>query len=504
MSQSRPATDVDRMGALLDGRHACVRIVTDEEEHALGVVRDAAMGAVRDVRQWSAVRGVSDGLIQGSPEPQTENAAAGLFWFARDAVARSRPAVYVTLDLAGHLADERTLRALRELIQAMEGTGSTLVMIDSREDLPAVLHSYTTRLDLAPPGEEEIRELVFKTLREAHRDRAVTLDITRSQMEAVVRNLRGLSRRQVRRLVMDAIADDRTFSAGDLDDILTRKRRLVGAAGLLEFVQAPTDLEQIGGLGRLKGWLRDRERALTDEARVFGIDPPRGVLMLGVQGAGKSLCAKAIATAWRRPLLRMDPGVLYDRYIGESERRLREALRQAEMMAPVVLWIDEIEKAFASAASHSIDGGLSQRMFGTLLNWMQEHREPVFLAATANNIESLPPELLRKGRFDEIFFVDLPGREAREEIFRIHLRRRGRDPKAFDMAALTAASEGYSGAEIEQAVVAALHAAFSGGRPVDTARVLEALRTSPPLSVTMAERIADLRDWARERCVPAE
>ena len=226
--------------------------------------------------------------------------------------------------------------------------------------------------------------------------------------------------------------------------------------------------------------------------------------MLGVQGAGKSLCAKAIATAWQRPLLRMDTGALYDRFIGESERRLRMSLRQAERMAPIILWIDEIEKAFASAASRNIDGGLSQRMFGTLLTWMQEHQEPVFLVATANDIEALPPELLRKGRFDEIFFVDLPGKEVRGNIFAIHLKKRNREPEIFDLDQLAAASEGFSGAEIEQAVVSALHNAYAISREIDTAMILEAVKTSPPLSVTMAERVNSLRTWAKGRCVPAE
>jgi SpoVK/Ycf46/Vps4 family AAA+-type ATPase len=226
--------------------------------------------------------------------------------------------------------------------------------------------------------------------------------------------------------------------------------------------------------------------------------------MLGVQGAGKSLAAKAVATAWQRPLLRLDPGVLYDRYIGESERRLRDALKQAEMMSPIVLWIDEIEKGFASAASQSTDGGLSKRMFGTLLTWMQEHTAPVFLIATANDIEALPPELLRKGRFDEIFFVDLPALEPRAQIFAIHLKKRQRDPKKFDLPALAAAAEGYSGAEIEQAVISALHAAFAARAELTTKQILAALEASPPLSVTMAERVAALRRWAQGRCVPAD
>jgi SpoVK/Ycf46/Vps4 family AAA+-type ATPase len=226
--------------------------------------------------------------------------------------------------------------------------------------------------------------------------------------------------------------------------------------------------------------------------------------MLGVQGAGKSLAAKAVATAWQMPLMRMDVGALYDRYIGESERRLRDTLKQAEMMAPIVLWIDEIEKAFASAASRSVDGGLSQRMFGTLLTWMQERAGGVFTIATANDIEALPPELLRKGRFDEIFFVDLPAEDARGQIFAIHLKKRARDPAAFDLATLTAASEGHSGAEIEQAVLAALHTAFAAKQQLTTQHVLDALAASPPISVTMRERIAALRQWAKGRCVPAD
>jgi SpoVK/Ycf46/Vps4 family AAA+-type ATPase len=228
------------------------------------------------------------------------------------------------------------------------------------------------------------------------------------------------------------------------------------------------------------------------------------VLLLGVQGAGKSLAAKAIATAWTRPLMRLDPSALYDKYVGESEGRLRDALRQAEAMSPVVLWIDEIEKGFASAAGQSTDGGLSRRMFGTLLTWMQEHTHPVFLVATANDIEALPPELLRKGRFDEIFFVDLPTREGRREVFEIHLRRRKQDPARFELGALADASEGFSGAEIEQAVIAALQEAYPTRAALTTERVLKEVRQSPPLSVTMRERIEALRGWAHGRCVPAE
>jgi SpoVK/Ycf46/Vps4 family AAA+-type ATPase len=279
---------------------------------------------------------------------------------------------------------------------------------------------------------------------------------------------------------------------------------LISAVGVLEFVDRPATLDDVGGLSRLKKWLREREAGLTIEGQAAGLEAPKGVLLLGVQGAGKSLSAKAIATAWQRPLMKLDPGVLYDRYVGESERRLREALRQAEAMAPVVLWIDEIEKGFASAASQSTDGGLSQRMFGTLLSWMQDRAAPVFLVATANNIDALPPELLRKGRFDEIFFVDLPGAEAREQIFKIHLRKRKQKIESFDLRVLVSESDGFSGGEIEQAVVAGVYSAFQEQRGMTTKDVEQSLRGTVPLSVTMRERISSLRTWARERCVMAE
>lgn len=521
MTDSPPKDNVARLIEALQSRCACVWIVTDEEEHALELVNEAAMALGWTVRRWSITTGVTDGLIAGGKtEPGTTNAGAAMAHLGR----LDGPILAVMLDLTGHLGDEATLRAARDLIQFYERSGAgRLVLIDHRETLPAVLRSYATRFQINPPDEGEIQKIVTATLRRVNSQRPITFKIGKKAMAGVVQNLHGLSRRQIDQVITDVVWSDREFSVEDLASILARKRQMLEADGLLEFVEAPASLDQLGGLGRLKNWLVEREQSLSDEARAYGIEPPRGILMLGVQGAGKSLCAKAIATAWRRPLLRLDPGVLYDRYVGESERRLRDALRQAELMAPVVLWIDEIEKAFASAASRSVDGGLSQRLFGTLLTWLQEHRRPVFVAATANDIEALPPELLRKGRFDEVFFVDLPGKAARKAILDIHLARRSCEVAKIDTAALAQQSEGYSGAELEQAVIAALHRAFArrmskargaGGSSageagkvtptVTTDDLREALDHSPPLSVTMAERVQALREWAAGRCVPAE
>ncbi len=494
-------TDRERLEQLIRSRHPLITIVTNEEAYALGLVRETALAMGRDLRLWSIIGGVRDGLVSGTPPiPETEHPAAAIYHLTHQL---ENPGVCVTLDLAGHLKDERTQRILRDLIQRFRKNEATLVTIDYSEAMPEVIEAEGSRFEISLPDEKELEQLVRATLRRLHKESRIEVDICRRAFRTAIRNLRGLTRRQAEQIIVDCVVEDRRFDAEDINTIIARKRQALSGAGLLQYVETPVDLGEIGGLRNLKRWLKHRQNAVSDAAVEYGLGAPRGVLMLGVQGAGKSLCAKAIATAWQRPLLRMDVGALYDRYVGESERRLRDALKQAEMVAPIVLWIDEIEKAFASAASRSTDGGLSQRMFGTLLTWMQEHEAPVFLVATANEIEALPPELLRKGRFDEIFFVDLPVKATRKQIFAIHLRKRRRDPDAFDLDVLATASDGFSGAEIEQAIISAMHDAFADKAELDTERIVEVLRNSPPLSVTMAERVDALRAWSKGRCMPA-
>ncbi|MGI9014384.1 MAG: AAA family ATPase [Phycisphaerales bacterium] len=499
---SSPLSDVDRFARLLHGRHAAVLIQTSEEQHAAGIVREAASRLRRRIMQWTAVKGAYEGFAVTSARKDSEHPAAALYHFAQEA---RRETVAIIFDLAGHAQqDARTLRAWRELVQRMQQEGGTVVLIEHAESIPSIIREEATLFDISLPEADEIQNIARSTLRSMKRDHPdVEVAITRSDFDLIVKNLAGLSRRQCEQIIRDTVIIDHTFDRDDLNHVLAEKRKLLHEGGLLEYVESPASLDDIGGLVHLKKWLAARSRSFDDKAASFGLTPPRGVLMLGVQGAGKSLCAKAIATGWKRPLLRMDPGALYDRYVGESERRLRECLRQAELMAPIVLWIDEIEKGFASAASQSTDGGLSQRMFGTLLTWMQEHTAPVFLVATANNIDALPPELLRKGRFDAVFFVDLPDAEVRKQIFAIHLRKRDRDVNAIDLDQLAQASSGYSGAEIEQSVLSAMHDSFASGGPLDTAMICAALEHSPPLSVTMREKLAILPQWAVGRCTPA-
>ena len=493
--------DVESFEKLVNAGYPCVSIVTHEENDAVEIVRQASMNLNRGLNIWSAGYGVRDGLLPDTgAENDTTTAAGGLAHFGNV----TQKSIFIALDAMEHVTKGLGLRVLRDTIKKMELNGNMLVLIDNKDEYPPVVKSYAKEFEISLPDAEELDDLVKYTLRNIHRKDPIEIGITKRGMDAIVRNLRGLSRRQAKQLICDAVAEDKRFDDDDVNLVMAGKRRMVQGDGLLEFVQTPLDLEEIGGMNNLKDWLTKRTKAFSKDAKEFGLEAPKGVLMLGVQGGGKSLCAKAVATAWQQPLLRLDVGSLYNSYIGESERNLRKALRQTEFMSPVILWIDEIEKAFASAASQSSDGGLSKRMFGTLLTWMQDHKEPVFVIATANDIEALPPELLRKGRFDEIFFVGLPKRKARRKIFEIHLKKRKRDVSKYDLDKLAESSKGFSGAEIEQAVVSALHDAYSDKVDMTTGMIVEVLKTSPPISVTMREKVAELYAWAEGRCVPAD
>ena len=358
------------------------------------------------------------------------------------------------------------------------------------------------RFSLALPGEPQLAKLVrdeaFVYSRE-HGGRRVEIDP--AALKAIVRNLMGLSLADARRIARQLIFRDGAIGAGDLPELAKLKFELLNREGLLHFEYDTAQFADVAGLARLKAWVAQRRAVFNGETAVAGLDPPKGVLLLGVQGCGKSLASKAIAGGFGVPLVRLDFGSMYDKYHGETERRLRESLRNAEALAPCVLWIDEIEKGLATSGS---DDGVSKRVLGYLLTWMAERKAKVFLVATANAVRELPAELLRKGRFDEIWFVDLPGPAVRAEIFRLHCQRRKIDWEGYELAALAEASAGFSGAEIEQAIVAALYAAHAEGVPVAQRHLEAELRGTRPLSVLMAEQVNALRAWASTRTVPAD
>lgn len=491
----------DELKLLIRSRHPIVLIETTDEERALALIARVAADLGRPMMEWSVTTGLRRRLPQaGGPVTSTESAKNALA-FVHDSTL---VALYVFKDLSPHLTGSTELRRLKDVHSRLLTRKSTLCLVETSQALPDAVRRLTVPFDVKWPSADELKTVVRETLEDVRTLNRVKVQLSQSQLDRVIRTLQGLTRREAARVVATALHDDYALSVDDLPKIADAKRKLLVQHGVLEPIPIDVSTDEIGGLNRLKRWLKERSGGFTERAKEFGLTPPRGFLLLGVQGCGKSLCAKIVAAFWRLPLLRLDPGVLYQKFVGETEARLRRALSQAEAMSPAVLWIDEIEKAFASATDSSADGGLSQRMFGSLLSWMQEHREPVFIVATANDITRLPPELLRKGRFDEVFFVDLPDESARAKIFAIHLQRRKRDPALFDLSRLAADSDGFSGAEIEQAIISALYGAFADKCDIDTDRLAREFKETRPLSVLMQEKLTALRSWAHERCVPAD
>jgi SpoVK/Ycf46/Vps4 family AAA+-type ATPase len=331
------------------------------------------------------------------------------------------------------------------------------------------------------------------------------LQLDAAGVDATSANLRGLTEEEAERAVSQALVTRYALCPETVTDVLEAKKQLLRHSGMLEFIEASDNMASVGGLENLKHWLQQRRGAWEDGAREFGLEPPRGMIVLGVQGCGKSLCARAVAGEWKLPLVKFDTSAVYDKYIGETEKRIRKVFQVAEGLAPCVLWIDELEKVFAGSGpdSASADAGVSSRLLASFLSWMQDRKAPVFVAATCNNVTVLPPELIRKGRFDELFFVDLPNQKERKQIFSIQLAKRKRNPADFDLEQVSAAAKGYSGAEIDAAVQGALFASYSEKKPLTSQSLIAALSHTVPLSTTRAEEIAALREWARTRAVPA-
>lgn len=509
--------EVNELAALLRTRAPLVLIETHEEPRILKLLERACNFENQLMMRWSIVDGLSRVLGTG----------AALSRDSLDVMARDGQSVYQTnnlLDCLKHIdkalqngvyvlcdahpafKDPVVARLIREIAMDHAKCARTLVLVSPNlEDLPTELLRLAVHFKPQLPSRDDIRSVLVQ---EAQAYAAQTGEKARGEPAAVdqlVMHLMGLEFDDVRRLVRQALRPDGEVDQHDVRRVLATKHKALGASGVLGFEQSEHKFDAVGGLSRLKHWVGLRRAPFLDAAAV-NVDRPRGVLLLGVMGAGKSLAARAIAGEWGVPLMRLDFGAIYDKFHGESERNLRAALAAAEGMAPCVLWIDEIEKGLSVGAGEQ-DGGVSRRVLGTFLTWMSErgaaHR-PVFVVATANDISTLPPELIRKGRFDEIFFVDLPAAPVREQIFSIHLKRRGLDAAVFDLAQLATQSDGYSGAEIEQAIVSAGLEARARAVPTAQEDVLRELARTRPLSVVMAERVHALRAWAQERAVLAD
>jgi hypothetical protein len=414
-------------------------------------------------------------------------------------------AIFILKDFHRQLDDATTCRLLRETAQDFGRQRRAMVLTGPSFQLPAELEKQVEYVDMTLPDRARLRAIAEETFHRLAETRSLKRTLDAAGMDALAANLTGLTEDEAERAVAQGIVAHYALCPEVVTDVLTSKKEMLRRSGMLEFIDAVNDLSTVGGLENLKKWLGQRRGAFGPGAAEFGLEPPRGVILMGVQGCGKSLAARAVAGSWKLPLVKLDTGAIFDKYIGETEKRVHKLFAVAEQLAPVVLWIDELEKVFAGSGpdSASADAGVSSRLLGEFLSWMQDRKAPVFVAATSNNVQVLPPELIRKGRFDEIFFVDLPNAVERHAIFALHIAKRKRDPKQFDLDALVAAAEGYSGAEIEAAVQASLYASFTDHKPLTTETILDAVRDSVPLATTRAEDIEQLRSWARDRAVAA-
>jgi len=498
-------SDEHDLEMLLMSHFPITTIQSHEERRALRLIKRVVGRTSRSLYTWSITEGLK--YQQGETLDFSTQAEIG----SRDYVAypvkepksvlskikdEMENAVVVLLDFHPYLDEPVIVRLLKEIAIDYRVRQNTIVMLSHAIEPPPELERLTANYSLSLPDSNRIAELIreeAKVWALKHENKKLKAD--KRAMELMIRNLQGLTTSDARRLIRNAIYHDGAITEEDLPALMKAKYELLGQEGVLSFEYETAKFADVGGFKKLVRWIEIRRTAFLDGAQST-LDVPKGIVLLGVQGGGKSLAAKAVAGVWEVPLLRMDFGALYNKFFGETEKNIRKSLHTAEMMAPCVLWLDEIEKGIATG---DYDSGTSRRVLGSLLTWMAENKKPVFIVATANDISALPPELVRKGRMDEIFFVDLPDHNIRREIFAIHLKKRGQNPEEFDLDRLAGSSEGFSGAEIEQAIVASLYAAQAGN--TDTGTILSELQQTQPLSVVMGEKIQELQEWAQGRTV---
>lgn len=491
-------TSVHEIQVLIHSSHPLLVMETVEEERVRNMLGTVAAKSSLRFFEWS----VTTGLVEPASGNDFQRITADPAGLLQHLGSIQIDAIFLLKDFAKHLDSVPHCRRFREILANLAKRRATVVITGSPIALPPDLESLALRFEISLPDEEELGRMVDVLLTVPGPISRLLIDIHPKDKIEIVRLLRGMTLNQARQAVAQILIEDGKFSAADLETLMKKKATLLREGGLLEFFPPSDNKAQLGGFGRLKEWLARAQVGFSQEARDLNLPAPKGVLIVGVQGCGKSLAAKCIAREWRLPLLKLDAGRLFDKFIGESEKNFRRAIQMAESMAPAVLWIDEIEKGMAPTGSSESDGGLSRRLFGTFLTWLQEKKKEVFVVATANDLMVLPPELLRKGRFDEIFFVDLPSDAERIEIWKIHLGLRKQDEKRLDLPKLVAATEGFSGAEIEQAVVASLYGALQKRAPLDTEILLAEISRTIPLSRSRAEDVARIRQMAKGRFVP--
>ncbi len=487
---------------ILRSRTPIIIIETRDEARILEILQSISISGSLDeympLFRWTVTDGLQRIDIVLEPQPLNSDPSDVL----KHIRAVAKPGIYVLLDFHPFLEDPVHVRLIKDICIRYREIARQIVLISHTVKLPSELESFSARFDMALPTEDERRKIIQRVADEWSRENPGSrVQADAKAYEMLIRNLAGLTYGDTEQLARNAIFVDGAITKSDLPGVMQAKYELLNRGGALQFEYDTARFNDVGGLTRLKEWLSQRKAVFRGDSSAAHLDAPKGILLLGVQGCGKSLAAKATAGIFGVPLLRLDFGAIYDKYHGETERKLRESLKTADVMSPCVLWIDEIEKGIAGRGGET---GTTQRVLGTFLTWMAEKKSQVFVVATANDISSLPPELVRKGRFDEIFFVDLPKMKVRKSILAIHLTRRDQSLKNFKLEPLAAATAGFSGAEIEQAVVAAFYAAHAQNEDLNTGHILHEVDHTRPLSIVMQEQIHALRTWADGRTVPCD
>jgi hypothetical protein len=487
---------------LIRARYPILYVITSEEMRVQNLLVDIAAKRQKKVFEWTS----SNGIQPAGASIQSHRGRNGS---TRDPLAaldqvieHVEPAIFLFKDFHPFLTKNNfaVIRKLKDIALHLKNSFKTIVLISPVMEIPAELDKEVTVINFPQPTKEDLAGLLDKIVAEVGERKQIQIQLDDDGRERLLQAALGLTLGEAENVFAKIIVQNQRLSGEHVSEVFAEKQQIIRKSGLLEYYAANEDFSNVGGLAVLKDWLNKRAAAFTDEARAFGLPAPKGILLLGVQGCGKSLCAKAVSRLWQLPLLRFDMGRMFGSLIGSSEENVRRAITVAESVAPAVLWVDEIDKAFVGSQSSGVaDGGTTARVFGTFLTWLSEKSAPVFVVCTANDVSQLPPELLRKGRLDEIFYVDLPNEEERREIFRIHLAKRGRDPVHFDLEALVAASREFSGAEIEEAIISALYDAFYAKQELATEHIRATLGQSVPLARTMSEKISAQRSWAGGR-----
>lgn len=495
-------SNIQEIEVLIRARYPILYLVTNEEQRAQSMIEEIAHARQKRLLEWSCNTGMTPAGASIQTARQRNTTTREPLAALDMVIEQVEPALFVFKDFHPYLSRQHftVIRKLKEIAIHLKNSQKTIVLISPVLELPPELDKEITVIHIDPPNADELGVLLDRIVREVCESRQARLELDAVSRERLLQAALGLTLGEAENVFAKILVKTGGLGSEHISEVLSEKRQIIRRSGLLEYYDSTEDFSRVGGLNLLKDWLRKRTVAFTEQARDFGLPVPKGILLLGVQGCGKSLCAKAVSSLWQLPLLRFDMGKMFNSLVGSSEENVRKAISLAESVSPAILWVDEIDKAFAgSQASGMTDGGTTARVFGTFLTWLSEKSAPVFVVATANDIAQLPPELLRKGRLDEIFFVNLPDIDERMEIFSIHLLKRGRDPVNFDLRALAESAVDFSGAEIQEAVISALYDAFYDSRDVTTGDILNSLRQTYPLARTMDAQIDRIRDWAHGR-----